>query len=87
MDPDNSCIRLLAPSVMYLSIQEGTMFGEGPPLQTLAPNKWSTLNVVLFATETVPKAGLYPVLSFPKKKLMLDFLKCFYNKDKYKLKN
>ena len=67
MDPNNSCIRLLAPSVMHLSIQEGKIFGEGPPLQTLAPNKWPTLNAILFATETVPKAGLCPMLSFPKK--------------------
>ena len=39
MDPDSfaghSCIRLLAPLVMYLSIQEGKIFGEGPSLQRL----------------------------------------------------
>ena len=53
---DNSCIRLLAPPVMYLSIQEAKIFGEGPPLQTLAANKCPTLNAVLSATETVPEA-------------------------------
>ena len=63
----NSCIRLLTPSVMYLSIQEGKIFGEGPPLQTLAANKCPTLNPVPSATETAPKAGSYPVLSFPEK--------------------
>ena len=67
MDPDNSagnsCIRLLAPPVMYLSIQEGKIFSEGPPLQTFAANECLTLN----ATETVPKASSYPVLSFPEK--------------------
>ena len=85
MDPDSSagncCIRLSAPPVMYLSIQEEKMFGEGPPLQTLAANKCPTLNAVPSATETLPKASSYPVLSFPEKKLMLDFFKCIYNKD------
>ena len=71
MDPDSSagnpCIRQLAPSVMYVSIHEGKIFGEGPPLQTLAANKYPTLNAVPSATETVPRAGSYPMLSFPKK--------------------
>ena len=71
MDPDssagNSCIRLLALPVMYLSIQEGKIFGEGPQLQTPAANRCPTLNGVPSATETVPKAGSYPVLSFPEK--------------------
>ena len=71
MDPDssagNSCIRLLTPPVMYLSIQEGKIFGEGPQLQTPAANKCPTQNGVPSATETIPKAGSYPVLSFPEK--------------------
>ena len=85
MDLDSSagnfCIRLSAPPVMYLSIQEEKMLGEGPQLQTLAANKCPTLNAVPSATETLPKASSYPVLSFLEKKLMLDFFKCFYNKD------
>ena len=42
MDPDNSagnsCIRLLAPPVMYLSIQEGKIFSKWMP-QMNAP-RW-----------------------------------------------
>ena len=53
---------------MYLSIQEGKIFGERLSLQTLAANKCPTLNVVPSATETVAKADSYPVLSFPEKK-------------------
>ena len=71
MDPatsaGNSCIRPLAPPVMYLSIEEGKIFGEGSPLQALAANKCPTLNAVPSATETVPKTGLYLVLWFPEK--------------------
>ena len=71
MDPDSSngdfCIRLLAPPAVYLSIQGGKIFGEGPPLQTLVANKCPTLNAVPSATETVPKADSCPVLSFPEK--------------------
>ena len=52
---------------MYRSIQEGEIFGAGPPLQTLAANKCPMLNAVPSVTETVPKAGSYPVLSFPEK--------------------
>ena len=54
---------------MYLSVQEGKIIGEGPPVQTLAANKSPMLNAVPSATETVPKAGSYPVLSFPGKKI------------------
>ena len=61
MDPNssagNSCIKLLAPPVMYLTIQEGRMLEAGSPLQTLAANNCPALNAVQSATETVPKAG------------------------------
>ena len=78
MNPDssavNSCIRLLALPVTYLSIQEAKTFGEGPPLQTRTANKYPTLNAVLSATETVPEADSYPVLLLPGKNWCLTFL-------------
>ena len=73
MDPEssagNSCIRLLARPLRYLSIQEGKIFGAATTLQILAANTCPTLNAVPSVTETVPKAGSYPVLLFSELKI------------------
>ena len=67
----NSYITLLAPPVIYLSIQKGQIFGKEPPLQILAADKCPMLNAVLSAVDTVLKDGSYPVLFVSGKRMCL----------------